>query len=195
MAKSGRTKKKLTNSSTSEKPERRKKWIRADTSMIEKTTLSLKKEPSKKVLPEPRPDPEDVAALDDEEEFDFSDWKGDGAHPFKLYPPPKKNNIFRKKWKEYIENISARANFNRGHLSQLEILCDLYVEYAELSKFVRVNGYTYEAFGRQGKAIKPYPQVLQMNRVLSEIRNYSKALGMLIKKDETEGKSEGLGWD
>ncbi len=148
------------------------------------------------IIPDAVPDPEETALSEEKEEFDLSEWKGDGPHPFKLYPPPKNSKVFRRKWREFIENVCDRENFRKGHLSQLEILCDLYVEYEALTKFVRTRGYTYVAIGRQGKVTKTFPEVLQLNKVLIEIRNYSKILGLVLKKDDSTGNSgESEEWD
>ncbi len=148
------------------------------------------------VVPDAKPDPEELARLEKQEEFDLSDWKGDGEHPFKVYPPPKYSRVFRRKWFEFIVNVSERENFRHGHLSHLEILCDLYVEYDSLTKFVRTRGYTYFAVGRQGKVSKTFPEVAQLNKVQMEIRNYSKILGLVLKKDDSTGNSgEAEEWD
>lgn len=146
---------------------------------------------SEKRLPKKKVDPEE----------DVSDILGSDAddaelgeeHPFKKYPPPKKDRAFREKWRELIHTVVKRDNFKEAHLFQLGILCDLFVEYDDLSKFLRENGYTYEAYGRQGKAIKPFPQVGQINKVKTEIRNYSRMLGLLLSKDKDTGGGGGSG--
>lgn len=166
-----------------------------------RTTTSKKKKPARhsdyisgKILPKEKEDPEeegwdddegDAAFLDDVKE-EFKDFE-EGEHPKAMHPPPKSNRTFVKKWRSLIDTIAGRDNFKDAHLHQLEILCDLFVEYEDLSTFLRKNGYTYEAFGRQGKAIKPFPEVLQLNRVKTEIRNYSKMLGLIISKDKDTG--------
>lgn len=182
----------------------KRKFIKKKT---KKSTTSKKERHSdffsKKVLPKPRPDPEEDGTWDDFDDGEvFDDSRVDTAIeeakasqepsrvPHVKYPPPKKNPIFVRKWKELIPTITSRDNFKTAYLSQVEILCDLFVEYDDLSKFLRTNGYTYEAFGRQGKAIKSFPQVLQLNRVKTEIRNYSKILGLLISKDKDSGGAE-----
>ncbi len=168
-----------------------------DISQVKKPKPAFRGEdPHVVVIPDAIPDPEDVALLDDPEEFDLSDWKGGGNHPFNIYPPPKNTRTFRRKWKEFIENVVVRDNFNKGHLSQLEILCDLYVEYEVLTKFVRTRGYTYFAVGRQGKVSKTFPEVSQLGKVMIEIRNYSRILGLVLKKDDTvSGGGEDTSWD
>ncbi len=153
------------------------------------------------VFDKPEPDPE----IDGVEESDM-DILGDTSidedlayeearegmdpekHPHVKYPAPKPGKIFKQMWRSFLPSIVARGNFTTAHLHNLEILCDLYVEQARLSKFLRVHGYTYTAFGRQGKQVKPYPQVQEKNRVLAEIRSYSKMLGLVLDKDTGQSK-------
>ncbi len=156
----------------------------------------LDREPKLVIMPPTKPDTEEDP-VEWPGEFDFADWTGETPPPYRTYPPPKKNLIFRRKWKEFIDNVAGRYNFNIAHLSQLEILCDLYVSYESMTKFLRINGLTYETYGRQGRAVKPFPQVQQMNKTLSEIRNYSRILGLLLKKDESlaAGKRDDESWE
>jgi phage terminase small subunit len=112
------------------------------------------------------------------------------------YPPPKLNPVFRMKWMRFIDNVSSRENFNIAHLDSLEILCDLYVEYADLQKFIRTHGRTYESLGRNGRQIRFYPEVAQLNKVQAQIKEYSKMLGLLLKKDQgTESGGEAKAWE
>lgn len=101
------------------------------------------------------------------------------------YPSPKANKIFRARWEEYIDDVAARDNFKKGHLSQLEILCNLYVELESLEKYLKMRGkYSYLTVTRNGDQWKLYPEVAQKNRTLAEIRNYSKTLGLVLVKDK-----------
>lgn len=137
-----------------------------------------------KTLPPQRPDPEDsnipvVAAM-------------------KKYPPPKKNPVFQKNWNALIKDVSSRDNFTPAHLNQLEVLCGLYAEYDDLQKFIRIHGYTYDAFGRHGKMIRTYPQVTRIKTIETSIAMYSKMLGLLLKKSEGGGPKGGGdedGWE
>lgn len=146
---------------------------------------------SEKTLPPAIPDPEDEETIDDDPLLDglaehFKEWPS-GKHPYVQYPPPKKNYIFRKRWKEFIEILVAKPNFKMAYLNQLEILCDLYQDYERLSKFIRTRGHSYEANGRQGKQIKLYPEVELRKHVMVEIRNVTKQLGLDIGSDDTPG--------
>lgn len=112
------------------------------------------------------------------------------------YPPPKKNPLFRTKWMRFIDNVTKRENFNIAHLDSLEILCDLYVEYEDLQRFVRVNGRSYLSLGRSGEIWKFYPEVQHLARVQAQIKEYSKMLGLLLKKDHgSESGGEAAEWE
>lgn len=114
------------------------------------------------------------------------------------YPsPPGKGKVFIARWRECILDVALRENFKRGHLATLEILCDLFVEYEILSDNIRENGYTYYAQTRNGDQWKQRAEVIQLNRTRSEIRSYSKTLGLLLVKDKelNDGKDEAKEWD
>lgn len=146
--------------------------------------------------PEPKPDIEKVLkdvvqpTFDESVEFDPS------KHAHLKYPPPKNNPVFVRKWKDLVTAIVARENFKQAHLLQLEVLCDLFVEYEQLSEFLRINGYTYTSEGRNGLLVKNYPQVMQLNRAKAEIRNYSKVLNIMLSKDKDKtDEKESSSWD
>jgi hypothetical protein len=112
------------------------------------------------------------------------------------YPPPSKHPVFREKWMNFIDNITRRENFHVSHLENFRILCDMYVEYSELKDFIKENGRTYCSVGRQGEVWKPYPEVTLLGKVEASIKEYSKMLGLLLKKDHgTESGGEGGAWD
>jgi phage terminase small subunit len=110
---------------------------------------------------------------------------------------PKQHPVFVRMWNKLIPEVISRENFKDGHLHQLEVLCDLYVEYAKLEALIEQWGFTYVSNGgRSGDQIKIRPEVNQMNRVRSEIRSYSKMLGLLLFKDTDVGQDEGAEeWD
>lgn len=102
----------------------------------------------------------------------------------KKYPPTRPGQEFARRWNSILPEIVARENFKLGHLYQLEILCDLYVEYQTLVDVLEISGQTFVTTdGRNGTQIKQRPEVMQLNRVRSEIRNYSRHLGLLLFKD------------
>lgn len=153
---------------------------------------------SERIEPPAVPDPEEAGYEEDEESAlndnsiaeAMSKWDGgEKQHAHVVFPPPKKNPIFVRKWKNLIDTIASRDNFKPVHLFQLEVLCDLFVEYEQLSKWIRTHGYTYTAIGRQGKQIKTYPQVAERNRVKDQIRGYSKMLDLITPKGAGGGKS------
>jgi phage terminase small subunit len=107
------------------------------------------------------------------------------------YKPPRNHPIFVSRWNEFLPDIVKRENFKQGHLAQLRILCDMYVEYAKLEKAIQEHGYVYETFNdKGGRSLRPRPEVQQLNRTRSEIRNYSKTLGLLLVKDKTLAHNE-----
>lgn len=113
-------------------------------------------------------------------------------HP---YPPPQEDPTFVKMWKTLVDEVSIRKNFKTGHLAQLEILCELYVEKERLQEIINVSSYTYDSeVGRGGGTItRTRPEVDQLNRTRSEIRNYSKMLGLLLVKDTDFSNKPGGG--
>lgn len=159
-------------------------------------SYSLRIEPPKQQDPEEKWKEED-APLEDEIAGMFKKWDGGAKmHAHIVFPPPKKNPTFVKKWKNIIETVASREGFKPAHLFQLEVLCDLFVEYEQLSKWIREYGYTYSAIGRQGKQIKTYPQVGERNRVKEQIRSYSKVLDLGTAKGAGTGKARNGGeWE
>lgn len=112
------------------------------------------------------------------------------------YPPPSKHPVFREKWMSFIDNITRRDNFHISHLENFRILCNMYVEYEDLKEFIRVNGRSYCSLGRQGEVWKPYPEVMLLSKTEASIKEYSKMLGLILKKDHgTESGGEGNKWD
>ena len=90
---------------------------------------------------------------------------------------------FKSYWDEFLPSVKERENLKQPHLRQLRILCDLYVELDELQTIIDLEGRTYVSEGRNGIQIKIRPEVSEKNRVVSEIRNYSKMLGLILVKD------------
>jgi len=94
-----------------------------------------------------------------------------------------KSGEFKKYWDLLIDNVTGRDNFTKGHLFQLSVLCDLYVEYDHLTEKVKEEGYIYETSGRHGDLIKVNPHVTMRQKTLAELRSYSKLLGLTLFKD------------
>ena len=108
---------------------------------------------------------------------------------------PKKDKKFIEYWNLYIEDVCGRDNVKPGHLKQLELLCDMYVEYETLSDILIFEGYTYDNHGgRNGDQLKLRPEVQQLNRVRSEIRAYSVMLGLALVKDTAKTKKDSEEW-
>lgn len=100
----------------------------------------------------------------------------------KIYRAPKDSEEFKKYWRIFLPHVVERDNFHTGHLQQLEILCDLYVDYNTLTQFVKENGYSFMTGGRYGDTSRPHTEVQVRQRVVAEIRAYSKMLGILLNK-------------
>ena len=108
-----------------------------------------------------------------------------------IFPSPKPDHAgFTEYWEDFLPDIQDRENLKPSHLQQLRVLCDLYVDYDQLQAIIELEGRTYWSSGRNGDQLKLRPEVQQMNRVLSEIRNYSKILGMLLFKDTKTNEPE-----
>ncbi len=108
----------------------------------------------------------------------------------KNYPAPKDDPEFKKYWDRYLPKVISRENFHEAHLDQLEILCDLYIDYHELTLFIKENGYSYKTDGRYGESSREYVEVSTRKSVLAEIRQYSKLLGLVLEKDQDKKEKD-----
>lgn len=106
------------------------------------------------------------------------------------YPSPREKFEFTEYWEKYIDGICSRDNFKVEHLDQLKVLCDLFVEHDEYIEYFETHDRTYISVGRNGDQIKVHPLMSQLNRVRAEIRNYTKALGIVLFKDTDTGEEE-----
>jgi P27 family predicted phage terminase small subunit len=103
----------------------------------------------------------------------------------KIKNPNPGNKIFTFHWELNLADVVERDNFKNGHLQQLAILCDLYSEYHNISEEIKAEGYTYKTTeGRNGDLTKLNPLLPVRDKVLMEIRQYSKLLGLLLKEDK-----------
>jgi hypothetical protein len=107
-----------------------------------------------------------------------------------LKSPKEDDANFTRYWNMFVADIQNRENLKPSHLQQLSILCDISVQYDFLTNVLSIRGYTYESIGRNGVQIKQRPELLQLNKILSEIRNYSKMLGLVLFKDTETTKSK-----
>jgi phage terminase small subunit len=101
---------------------------------------------------------------------------------------PVDNEAIKYYWEMFVGDLENRDNLKPSHLYQLKILCDLCVEYDEIKELLNLQGRTYESTGRNGTQIKLHPEVQQLNKIITEIRNYSKMLGIQLVKDTTSTK-------
>lgn len=103
---------------------------------------------------------------------------------------PRKEPSFKRYWDNFIGDIKDRPNLKPSHLWQLQVLCDLCVEYDDLREIISLTGRTVSnGGGRNGNVSHIVPEVLQLNKVLIEIRNYSRMLDLVLVKD-TKTKAE-----
>ena len=107
------------------------------------------------------------------------------------YPSPRPDKAsFTSYWTQYLVDIKDRQNLKPSHLLQLKILCDLAVEYDQLVDIIDLCGRTYESEGRNGHQVKLRPEVAQLKICQTEIRNYSKILGLVLHKDTSTNAEE-----
>ncbi|MCK5883685.1 MAG: hypothetical protein KAG61_08355 [Bacteriovoracaceae bacterium] len=100
------------------------------------------------------------------------------------YPPRIKSPLFKKYWEQFLNDIAVRDNFKDNHLAFLHILCELLVEYEGLQDVLRVYGPVVEHTTAHGVVThKVRPEVLLRDKVLVEIRNYSKLLKVGLFED------------
>lgn len=107
-----------------------------------------------------------------------------------MYPSPRIESAFKKYWDLFIEDVVGRPNFSEHHLLQLEVLCDLYLEYKRLADVLEITGYTYTSTGQYGTQVKPQPEVQQLNNCRSNIEKYTKLLGISLKANPSAVTSE-----
>lgn len=113
----------------------------------------------------------------------------------KNFPAPKDDVSFQKYWNKFLPKVTSRENFHESHLDQLEILCDLYIDYHNLTQFIKENGYSYMSDGRYGESYREYREVTIRQKVVSEIRAYSKLLGLVLEKDKDTGDRNENEWE
>lgn len=104
---------------------------------------------------------------------------------------PRSGEEFKRYWNRFIHDISDRPNLKPSHLWQLQVLCDLCVEYDELREIISLTGRTCDnGGGRNGSIIRPTAEYLMLQKVIVEIRNYSKMLDLVLMPDTKTTKEE-----
>jgi phage terminase small subunit len=109
-----------------------------------------------------------------------------------LESPKKQNKLFTKYWDTLIVSVKDKPSFSEAHLYQLEVLCDLYVEYDNLSKSIDEDGYVITNISKSGEITKISPYVSQKNTTVRLIKDYSATLGLELAKEKVkeEGNEE-----
>ena len=100
------------------------------------------------------------------------------------FTPSKSNAQFQSYWFKFLEILQTRESFSKLHLKNLEILCQLFVEYDNLTNILEQEGSTYQTEGRYGIQIKARPEVIQRKDTIAEIRQFTKILGIVLDKDK-----------
>jgi hypothetical protein len=118
----------------------------------------------------------------------------------KRFKAPIKDKKFEKYWNLYIGDVTARDNFKLGHLEHLRILCQIMVNFDKLQAQIDRDGFTYETDpdgkSRYGNQVKVNPACTLRDKILAEIRQYSKMLGLLLEKDKvTNEKGDKDEWE
>jgi len=104
---------------------------------------------------------------------------------------PRGDKTFTLYWNRFIGDIKDRPNLKPSHLWQLQVLCDLCVEYDELREIISLTGRTYSnGAGRNGDQLKLTPEVVQLNKVIGEIRHYSNMLDLVLYEDKKVKEEE-----
>jgi len=106
------------------------------------------------------------------------------------FPSPFKDTAFVKYWSSFLEDIEDRDNFHRGHLKNLEILCQLYVEYDQLTAILKEKGFSFMAVGRYGTQVKTRPESTERNKILAEIRQYARLLGIVLNTSQANNEDD-----
>jgi len=109
---------------------------------------------------------------------------------------PNSDSEFTRYWDLFVVDVVERENYKRGHLEQLAILCQLYLEFYDVSKVISEKGAVYETNSeRYGNQIKVNPACTIRDKTLMEIRQYSKLLGLVLEKDTEKNDKPGKGND
>jgi hypothetical protein len=113
----------------------------------------------------------------------------------KNFRAPVDDSVFKKYWDLFLPKVVERDNFHVSHLQQLEILCNLYLDYVRLNDFVKVNGYSFMTSGRYGETSRPHVETQLLTKVLAEIRHYSKLLDLILAKDTGPKEDDSDEWE
>ena len=97
---------------------------------------------------------------------------------------PYKDKEFKKYWNMFLPKLMKRNNFHQVYSKNLEILCQLYVEYDKLTQVLKEQGFSYVADGRYGTQIKTRPEALEKDKICSQILKYSKILNLTLDPSE-----------
>ena len=100
--------------------------------------------------------------------------------------PFPENEKFKYYWELMIDDVKSRSNFSQSHLLQFKLMCDAYCQYDMLKEKVEEEGVMLVKISEKGETFVTNPHVTQLNRVINQIKDYSKMLGLILIKDETK---------
>jgi len=103
----------------------------------------------------------------------------------KFNNPKPDNALFTFYWDLMVDDITSRKNVSSSHLLQFKVLCDAYCQYDDLQDKVKEEGYVLTRFTDKGETISTNPHLNQLNRAISQIKEYSKMLGLILVKDDS----------
>jgi phage terminase small subunit len=86
-------------------------------------------------------------------------------------------------WELLLSELKERPNLCNSHLTQLKVLCDANVQYDVLLEKVNKEGHILTKITSQGESFITNPHVNQLNRVINQIKDYSKMLGLVLEKE------------
>jgi phage terminase small subunit len=99
------------------------------------------------------------------------------------YPSPRKDDaVFNRHWNRLVQEMVKKKSFREAHLSELEILCDIYKKYDNLSAIIEIDGdYLEGTAQRTGeRLLRPNPGIKILLGYMQLISRYSTDLGFTV---------------
>lgn len=104
------------------------------------------------------------------------------------------NKEFEKYWNELYEDLKKNDTLYNANIKHLVILCDLFVEYDNLTVSIEETGYLEYTETKYGTHSKISPYVMQRERTNKSILLYSKSLGLTLKNIPASPEGEEDDW-
>lgn len=108
------------------------------------------------------------------------------------YPDYKEWNHY---WSRIVDSID-RDKVKPSHIKQMQLLCDLYIEYDQLSETLEQEGYLVTNITSQGETHKINPLYNAKDRTVKSIMQLTKSLGIELytSKDDTPTEDQENEW-